>query len=49
MGGNADAFALYEKATSALPVAPDFHRSLSDPALTAPLLAAASALNYALM
>ena len=49
MGGNADAFALYEKATDALPAAPDFHRPLSDPALTAPLLAAASALNYALM
>lgn len=49
MGGGADAVALYDGARSALPASPDFHRALADPALSAPLLAAAGAINYALM
>ena len=32
MGGGADAFALFERARSALPPAPRFHRALADPA-----------------
>ena len=46
MGGGADAYALYERARPALPRAPAFHRALADPALGAPLLAAAAAINY---
>jgi hypothetical protein len=49
MGGNADVFALYDRAADALPAVPDFHRPLSDPALAAPLLTAASAINYGLI
>lgn len=49
MGGNADAFALYERARSSLPQLPDFHRPLTDPALNSALLSAAAAINYGLM
>ena len=48
MGGGADAFALFERARSALPTAPRFHRALADPALSAPLLGATTAINYEL-
>ncbi|MGJ3262952.1 MAG: RES family NAD+ phosphorylase [Salinarimonas sp.] len=49
MGGNADAVALYERARDALPKAPEFHRALADPALRAPLFAAAKAIGYAIV
>ncbi|MFC3058396.1 RES family NAD+ phosphorylase [Paenirhodobacter populi] len=49
MGGNADAYALFERALTALPGAPAFHRPLSDPALSLPLLSAASTINYGLI
>jgi hypothetical protein len=48
MGGGADAYALFERARPALPARPAFHRALADPALAAPLLAAAAAINYGL-
>jgi len=49
MGGGADALALYEAAAAALPPGPEFHRALVDPALSAPLLQAANAINYDLV
>lgn len=48
MGGSADAFALFERARTALPAKPVFHRALADPALGAPLITAAAAINYGL-
>ena len=48
MGGGSDAYALYERALPALPARPRFHRALADPALAAPLLAAAAAINCGL-
>jgi hypothetical protein len=48
MGGNANAYALFERAGTALPARPAFHRALADPALAAPLLEAAAAINYGL-
>ena len=48
MGGGADAFALFERARSALATTPRFHRALADPALSAPLLRATMAINYEL-
>lgn len=49
MGGNEPAFALYERCRDALPTAPSFHRALSDPALMAPLVAAAHAIGYRIL
>lgn len=49
MAGNADAFALFERANTALPTTPQFHRSLADPALSTPLLSAAEAINFGLI
>lgn len=46
MGGNADALALFERARTSSPSTPDFHRALTDPALSRPLLSAATAINY---
>jgi hypothetical protein len=46
MHGNAPAVALFERAGVALPPAPDFHRSLSDPALSPRLSAAAARLGF---
>jgi len=47
MGGNADAVALYERAKSALPVRPRFHRALSGRELRPALARAAEAIGYA--
>jgi hypothetical protein len=49
MNGNRPAVALYERAASALPVAPDSNRSLSDAALFLPLERIASSLGYDLV
>ncbi|MGV6876787.1 RES family NAD+ phosphorylase [Pseudochelatococcus sp. B33] len=49
MGGNADACALLERAQTALPSTPDFHRALADPAMDGPLLAATAAINFGLL
>ncbi len=49
MHANKPSFALYERARSALPLAPMFHRALSDPALLRRLSAAATALGYRLV
>ncbi|WP_370161580.1 hypothetical protein [Limimaricola soesokkakensis] len=49
MAGDAEAVALYERAASALPERPQFHRALEDPALQRPLLDAAAAINYGLL
>jgi len=49
MNANRPAFALYERAQSALPSAPSFHRALSDPALVHRLNAAATRLGYGLV
>lgn len=49
MNANAPALALYERAASAFPSAPLFHRSLADPTLTARLNAAATKLGYGLI
>jgi len=46
MGGNAPAFALYERATDALSTVPSFHRPLADPVLLAPLEDAAERIGY---
>lgn len=46
MGGGGDAFALYEKATNALPSAPRFHRPLNDPGLRPEILGAAATIGY---
>ncbi len=48
MAGGGAAVALYERAADALPAAPLFHRSLADPALSAPLSHAAQAIGYGL-
>ncbi len=49
MGGNADAVALFERAAPALPSSPLFHRPLTDPSLSGPLLAAAGRINYGIL
>ncbi|MGO8996037.1 MAG: RES family NAD+ phosphorylase [Polyangiaceae bacterium] len=49
MNANRPALALYERAHTALPAAPVFHRALSDPALVPRLNAAATALGYRLV
>jgi hypothetical protein len=49
MHANRPALALYERAQTALPAAPVFHRALSDPALVPRLNAAATALGYRLV
>jgi hypothetical protein len=49
MDGNRDAFAFFERATSFLPAAPDFHRALSDPAMTPRLDGAAMRFGYVLV
>lgn len=46
MAGHAPAFALFERARSAVPDRPDFHRRLDDPALRDLLLNAAADLGY---
>lgn len=46
MNGNQPAIALYERALSALPTAPTFNRSLSDPAVALRIAAAAGRINY---
>jgi hypothetical protein len=48
MAGGGTAYALYERAETAVPAAPDFHRALADPALARSLLAAAGAIGYAI-
>lgn len=48
MNGHAPAVALYERARSAIPVAPRFNRSLADDALLDVLKHSASALGYGL-
>jgi len=49
MHANQPSVALYERAQSALPAAPVFHRALSDPALLPRLNAAAGMLGYGLV
>lgn len=49
MHANTPSFALYERARSALPAAPTFHRALLDPTLTSRLSHAASTLGYGLI
>ena len=49
MHENAPCVALYERAQNALANAPDFHRSLADPALGPRLNTAANRLSYALV
>lgn len=46
MCGNEPAFALYERASSAIPTTPRFHRALADPALLMPLQDAAKTIGY---
>ncbi|MHB8417969.1 MAG: RES family NAD+ phosphorylase [Myxococcales bacterium] len=46
MNANRPAFALYERARSALPRAPAFHRALADPALQPALDSAAQTFGY---
>jgi hypothetical protein len=49
MDANRDAFALYERAEDALPVVPDYHRSLNDRLLAGALDSAANRFGYALL
>jgi hypothetical protein len=49
MNANQPAFALYERARSALPAAPALDLPLTAPGLLAPLAAAAIEFGYALM
>ncbi len=49
MHANHPSIALYERAQSALPAAPAFHRALSDPALLPRLNAAADGLGYGMV
>lgn len=49
MYGNRTAYALYERAQSAMPARPTFHRALRDPVLLTVLKNAASDLGYALV
>jgi hypothetical protein len=49
MNANQPAFAFYERASSAMPGAPKFHRALADPALRRYIDAAAQRFNYALV
>lgn len=46
MGGGSNAFALYERSTSALPVRPMFHRPISDPSLYPGILDASRQIGY---
>lgn len=46
---NQPALALYERAESAMPTTPVFHRALADPALLGPLQAVASAAGYTMV
>lgn len=48
MHGNSRAIALYERATSAMPVTPAFNRALLDPGMTTVLSNTAVTLNYIL-
>ena len=49
MAANRPAFALYERAVSAIPRAPAFHRPLSDPTLLTLLRNVARDLGYVLL
>lgn len=49
MHANQPSFALYERARSALPASPTFHRALADPALLRRVSAAATTLGYRLV
>jgi hypothetical protein len=49
MHGNRPAIALYNRATSAMPVTPTFNRALIDPSMTTILSNAAVNLNYLLI
>lgn len=49
MNANLPAVALYERAESALPASPEFHRPLADPALLAVLRNTARHLGYGLI
>ncbi|MCP1169853.1 RES family NAD+ phosphorylase [Limimaricola litoreus] len=49
MAGDAEVVALFERAGAAMPLRPDFHRALDDPALQRPLLDAAAAIGYDLV
>jgi hypothetical protein len=49
MGGNAPAFALYERSVDAFPPAPTFHRSLADPNLVRALSSSANSIGYKLL
>ena len=49
MHGNRPAVALYDRATSAMPVTPTFNRALIDPSMTTVLSNAAVELNYILI
>ena len=46
MDANRPAMMLYERAASALPSRPSFHRALADPTLTAAIVRAARRFNY---
>jgi hypothetical protein len=46
MDGNRCAYALYERAQTAIPVRPHFHRALRDPVLLAALINAAREFGY---
>ena len=49
MDANRPAIALYERAATALPPSPVFHRALADPLLTAAVAHAAQRFNYAVV
>jgi hypothetical protein len=49
MAGNQPALALYERAQSALPARPAFHRALADPALGGAVAEAALLFNYSVV
>lgn len=49
MNANAPAYALYERATGAIPPRPVFHRAVADAALTAAIVRAGTRLGYAVV
>src|SRR5260370_25835796 len=49
LDANRPAVMLYERAASALPSRPTFHRALADPTLTAAIVRAARRFNYVAM
>lgn len=49
MNANAPSVALYERALTAMPAAPVFHRQLADPAVLTLLKNACNAVNYILV